>query len=123
MTPRTDPPALPGLSLDGQAPVFGAPWQAHAFAMVLTLHSKGLFTWPEWGAALSSQIKAAQTAGDPDTGETYYLHWLAALEGLLAAKSAATPEALSRYRTAWDAAARRIPHGTPIELRSEDFPS
>jgi hypothetical protein len=29
-------------------PVFSAPWEAQAFAMVLALHERGLFTWPEW---------------------------------------------------------------------------
>jgi nitrile hydratase accessory protein len=89
--------------------------------MVLALYEKGLFTWPEWAAALSDQIKAAQAAGDRDTGETYYAHWLTALEALLAAKTVTTPEALARYRRAWDAAAHRTPHGTPIELRAEDL--
>jgi nitrile hydratase accessory protein len=115
------PPALPGLPADGATPVFAAPWQAHAFALVVALHDKGLFTWPEWAAALSAQIAAAQAAGDADTGETYYSHWLAALEHLLAAKRVTTADAVVRYRDAWDAAARRTPHGTPIELRAEDF--
>jgi nitrile hydratase accessory protein len=121
MTSRSDMPALPGLPADGGAPVFAAPWEAHAFAMVVTLHEKGLFTWPEWAAALAAEIKAAQAAGDPDTGETYYAHWLGALERLLAARRVTTPEALVGYRNAWDAAAHRTPHGTPIELRAEDF--
>lgn len=116
-----DTPALPGLPVDSGSPVFAAPWQAHAFAIVLALHQKGLFSWPEWAAALAAEIKAAQAAGDPDTGETYYAHWLAALERLLAARKVTTPEALARYRHAWDAAAHRTPHGTPIELRDEDF--
>ena len=87
------------------------------------LYDKGLFTWPEWAAALSDEIKAAQAAGDRDTGETYYLHWLAALERIVAAKNVTTPEALARYHKAWDAAAERTPHGAPIELRAEDFRS
>jgi nitrile hydratase accessory protein len=89
--------------------------------MAVALYEKGLFTWPEWAAALAAQIKTAQAAGDRDTGGTYYVHWLAALESLLAAKGVATAEALARYRNAWDAAAHRTPHGTPIELRTEDF--
>jgi nitrile hydratase accessory protein len=121
MTPRPEPHPLPGVPSDGEAPVFAAPWEAHAFAMVVALHEKGLFTWPEWATALSDRIQVAQAAGDPDTGETYYAHWLAALEGLLAAKKVATSEALARYRRAWDAAAHRTPHGAPIELRAEDF--
>ena len=91
--------------------------------MVLTLHDKGLFTWPEWAAAPLNQTKAAQAAGHPDTGETYYLHWLAALEKIVAAKNVTTLETLARYHRAWDAAAERTPHGAPIELRSEDFPT
>jgi nitrile hydratase accessory protein len=124
MTERPEPPQplhLPGLPVDGERPVFAAPWEAHAFAMVVALHGKGLFTWPEWADALARQIQAAQAAGDRDTGETCYAHWLAALESLLAAMSVTSAEALARYRKAWDAAARRTPHGTPIELRAEDF--
>jgi nitrile hydratase accessory protein len=121
MTQLPKTPSLPALPADGEAPVFAAPWEAHAFAMVLALYEKGLFTWPEWAAALSSQIKAAQAAGDRDAGETYFRHWLAALERLLAAKNVTTPETIARYRRAWDAAAHRTPHGTPIELRADDF--
>jgi nitrile hydratase accessory protein len=121
MIRRPESPPLSGLPQDGHGAVFAAPWEAHAFAMVLTLHEKGLFTWPEWAAALSDEIKAAQAAGDPDTGETYYLHWLATLERIVATKNVTTPEALARYQAAWDAAAERTPHGKPIELRAEDF--
>ena len=39
--------------------------------MALTLHDRGVFTWPEWAAALAFEIKRAQAAGDPDIGETY----------------------------------------------------
>lgn len=112
---------VPGIPCDAEGPVFREPWEAQAFAMTLALHQRGLFTWPEWAQALSREIKAAQAAGDPDTGETYYRHWLAALEGLVAAKGVATTDTLARYRDAWDGAADRTPHGTPIVLRPEDF--
>ena len=56
--------------------MFREPWEAQAFAMALALHERGLFTWPEWAATLGDEIKRAQAAGDPDTGETYYRHWL-----------------------------------------------
>ena len=113
--------AIPSIPRDDDGPVFRAPWEAHAFAMALTLHDRGVFTWPEWAAALASEIKRAQAAGDPDTGETYYLHWLATLEGLVASKGVTSMETLHRYRDAWDHAADRTPHGLPIELRPEDF--
>src|SRR3954468_747722 len=76
------------------APVFAAPWEAQAFAMTLALHERGVFTWTEWGAALAAEIKRAQSAGDPDDGSTYYRHWLAAIERLVAVKGVATPATL-----------------------------
>ena len=36
-----------------EGPVFHEPWEAHAFAMTLALHERGLFTWNEWAAALA----------------------------------------------------------------------
>jgi nitrile hydratase accessory protein len=66
--------------------VFAEPWEARAFAIVVLLHERGVYTWAEWADALAIRIKAAQTAGDPDVGDTYYHHWLAALEDLLARK-------------------------------------
>jgi nitrile hydratase accessory protein len=113
--------AIPGIPRDDDGPVFRAPWEAQAFAMALTLHERGLFTWTEWAATLADQIKRAQAAGDPDTGETYYQHWLATLERLVAEKGVTSTAMLARYRDAWDHAADRTPHGTPIELRPEDF--
>ncbi len=114
--------ALPGLPRDAGGPVFREPWEAQAFAMTLALFRRGLFTWPQWASALADEITRAQRAGDPDTGETYYHHWLAALERLVAETGVADPASLKRYRDAWDHAADRTPHGTPIELRPEDFP-
>jgi len=113
--------AVPGIPRDEAGPVFREPWEAQAFAMALALHERGLFSWTEWAAALADQIKRAQAAGDPDTGETYYRHWLATLEHLVAAKGVATTETLNRYRDAWDHAADRTPHGMPIELKPADF--
>jgi nitrile hydratase accessory protein len=112
---------VPGIPRDDNGPVFRAPWEAHAFAMALTLHARGLFSWREWAATLADEIKRAQAAGDPDTGETYYRHWLATLERLVAEKGVTSSAALDRYRNAWDHAADRTPHGKPIELRPEDF--
>jgi nitrile hydratase accessory protein len=113
---------LPGMpTSDGIEPVFREPWEAHAFAMAVSLHQRGLFTWPEWADVLARQISAAQAAGDADMGDTYYHHWLGALETLVASKGASSPGELARYRDAWDHAAERTPHGLPIELREQDF--
>jgi nitrile hydratase accessory protein len=106
---------------DSDGPVFREPWEAQAFAMALALHERGLFTWPEWATMLAAEIKRAQQAGDPDTGETYYHHWLNALERMVADKGITDAETLRRYHDAWDHAADRTPHGAPIELKPEDF--
>jgi len=113
--------ALPGIPRDRDGPVFRAPWEAQAFALAVALHERGLFTWPEWAAMLAAEIKRAQENGDPDTGETYYHHWLAALERMVAAKGVTDAVTLTRYHDAWDRAADRTPHGLPIELKPEDF--
>jgi len=114
---------VPSIPRDADGPVFREPWEAQAFAMTLALHERGLFTWTEWAATLSTEIKRAQAAGDPDTGETYYSHWLAALEKLVENKGVTTQAALHRYFEAWDHACDRTPHGQPIELRAGDFRS
>jgi nitrile hydratase accessory protein len=112
---------LPGMPVESAEPVFREPWEAHAFALAVSLHQRGLFTWTEWAEALAAQIAAAQAAGDADLGDTYYRHWLAALEALVARKGASSEGELTRYRDAWDHAADRTPHGQPIELREQDF--
>jgi nitrile hydratase accessory protein len=110
-----------GWPRDDGSPIFREPWEAQAFAITLVLHQRGLFSWSEWAAALAAQIRKAQAAGDADLGDTYYRHWLAALEALVAARGASSPEELSQYRRAWAHAADRTPHGQPIDLERTDF--
>ena len=113
--------AVPSIPCDAEGPVFREPWEAQAFALTLTLYDRGLFKWPEWAAILGDEIKKAQAAGDSDTGETYYRHWLATLEKLITEKGVASPDTLRTTRDAWDRACDRTPHGFPIELQPEDF--
>lgn len=107
--------ALPGLPMDADGPVFRAPWEAHAFAMALALHERGEFTWKEWALAIAEVIGEAQERGDTDTGDDYYGHWLTALERIAARKGIVTEALLHQRRDQWEAAARRTPHGQPIE--------
>ncbi|WP_233809377.1 nitrile hydratase accessory protein [Paraburkholderia sp. HP33-1] len=115
--PRDEFTAVPAIPRDSPGPVFGSPWQAAAFAMTLALHERGLFTWSEWVAHLSSAIRDAQAVRDPDRGDTYYECWLSALERIVTEKGYLTVDALLQRREAWNEAARRTPHGKPIELR------
>lgn len=112
---------VPSVPWGADGPVFNEPWQAQAFAMVVHLHAREVFTWVEWASTLSRQIRLAQGAGDPDLGDTYYLHWLAALETIVAEKGVTEPAHLQRYRRAWQHAVDRTPHGSPIELSTEDL--
>lgn len=109
---------LPLLKVDG--PVFCEPWQAQAFAMTLALHQRGLFEWSDWAQTLGDVIKAANQAGDPDRGDTYYEHWLTALERVVTASQALEPAVLTERQAAWRRAAARTPHGHPIDLIDDD---
>jgi nitrile hydratase accessory protein len=113
--------AVTSIPRNDDGPVFREPWQAEAFALALSLHECGLFTWNEWAATLGDEIKKAQAAGDPDTGETYYHHWLNTLERLVAEKGITDARQLARTRHAWEHACARTPHGTPIALQPGDF--
>ncbi len=113
---------VPSIPRDAEGPVFREPWEAQAFAMALALHERGVFTWGEWAATLGAEIKRAQAAGDPDTGETYYLHWLGGAGAAGGGEGRGHRRTRShRYRDAWDHACDRTPHGKPIELKEEDF--
>ena len=71
---------------------FREPWEAQAFAMTVKLHEAGHFTWSEWAATLSEEIAAAQDRRDPDEGQTYYHHWLRALERMVVTKGLIEPD-------------------------------
>ena len=89
--------------------------------MTLALQERGLFTWREWAATLGDEIKRAQAAGDPDTGETYYRHWLAALERLVAEKGVSDAATLGATATPGTAPPTARRTARPIELKPEDF--
>ena len=112
--------ALPALPRDETGPVFKAPWEAQAFAMTLKLHEAGCFTWREWATQLGQEIARAEARGEADRGDSYYRHWLAALENLVAAKGLVASAQLAARKAAWREAARQTPHGRPIELKKPD---
>jgi nitrile hydratase accessory protein len=99
-----------------EEPTFRAPWEAQAFALTLALHARGAFTWSEWTQTLAAVIGEVRERGEPDTGEHYYRHWLTALERITSAKRLLSAESLARRQDEWRCAARRTPHGQPIEL-------
>ena len=101
---------------DDGSPVFAAPWEASAFAIAVRLSGEGHFTWDEWAATLNEEIRAAQQEGDPDLGDSYYEHWLRALERLCRARGLVSREEASDRKAAWRRAYLNTPHGKPVEL-------
>ena len=108
--------SLPSLPRNTEGPVFAEPWQAQAFAMAVTLHELGYFTWKEWAAALAAELQAAANCGTLEDFSHYYHHWLTALEHLVTTKELVTTAALADRKEAWVEAYRRTPHGKPVEL-------
>ena len=109
---RHETAAVPGID----DPVFAEPWQAEAFALVVALNERGLFSWAEWAGALSAEVKSPSAAAD---GSDYYEHWLKALETLLAAKGVAGTSEVDDLAAAWQRAAHATPHGKPILLEND----
>ena len=101
---------------DDDGPVFNAPWEASAFALAVRLSEEGRFTWPEWVAVLTEEIERAQREGDADLGNTYYHHWVAALERICAAKSLVGFPEMDVRKETWRKAYLNTPHGKPIDL-------
>ena len=99
-----------------KSPSFCEPWEAQAFALVVALQDKGVFTAAEWAAALGAEVHSDHAAPD---GHDYYEHWLAALEKLLAAKDIASAAAIDQLAAAWERAAQATPHGKPILLEND----
>ncbi len=108
---------------DDDGPVFNAPWEASAFALAVRLSEQGHFTWQEWATVLSTEITRAQEGGDPDLGDTYYHHWVQALERLCSEKALVSPPDMDQRKEDWRRAYLNTPHGKPIELSASSVPS
>ena len=107
---------LPFQPHDEDGPVFREPWEAQVFAMTVHLHAADYFTWPEWTEALSTEINAAKGRGEADLGDTYYHHWLRALEALVVGKGLETTSAIEERIETWRRAYLATPHGHSVEL-------
>ena len=109
---------IPSLSFEEEGPVFREPWEAQAFALAVCLSKSGYFSWKEWTETLGVVILDARKAGDPDRGDTYYLHWLRALERLIAEKNILLSEDLKKRNEAWTRGCLPNPNGKPVELKA-----
>lgn len=79
--------------------VFNEPWEAKAFAIIVTLSQAGYFTWGEWVDCFSEQVTAAtQVEAEGGTPKTYYEQWVDAAEALLVSKGMTSSEQLIAKR-------------------------
>ena len=85
--------------------VFAEPWEARAFAIIVTMSQSGHFSWSEWAECFAKEIAAA-TAAEAAGGrpKTYYEQWLRAAETLMIDKGVTTREQLIARRFAAGAA-------------------
>ena len=61
-------------------------------------------------------VSPGRDGGDPDLGDTYYDHWLGALERLAREKGATDANAMAERKDAWRRAYLNTPHGQPVHL-------
>lgn len=101
---------LGDIPADNEGPVFAEPWQAQAFALAVQMQREGLFTWSEWGDLMGESIEAARADGDPDLGNTYYLHWLATLEKISSDKGLCSEDSLLKRKALIDEEHKKL-HG------------
>ena len=118
MPERRGGAAQPG---DAQGSVFEEPWQAHAFAIVMSLYQNGHYTWPDWDDYLGHEIQSPDhfpgapkqeqeikdranynqfLAACEEDGARYYHHWLAGLEKMLDKKGLVSASELSEREAA-----------------------
>lgn len=127
-------PLFPDQPSESGEPVFKDPWEAQAFGLVIALHESCVFSWEEWSEALAQAIRGGlhhysvngvdhcmggRKDDEEGTGESYYQHWLAALENLVIAKGISGGSELAQRMQAWREAYLGTPHGQPVELGND----
>ncbi len=83
---RALPPDL-AIPRDEAGPLFAEPWEARAFAVVVDMSARGLFTWKEFQQLLVGEIRDSEGRGEC---RSYYMSWLCAAERLLEGKGLAS---------------------------------
>ena len=63
--------------------VFASPWEARAFGIAVALSEAGQYPWPDFSAALASEIRRAD---DEQEDSAYYERWLRALQKIAVEK-------------------------------------
>ncbi len=106
------------LPKDRGEPVFKDSWEAEAFAIGNLLVKSGFISASEWMSRMGNAIRAAQMRGDPDRGDTYYYHWMDALESLCLDRGLTSTELYIHNVHLWDRAIENTPHGVAISIEN-----
>ena len=85
-------PLFPDQPIESGGPVFKAPWEAQAFSLVIALHESGVFSWPEWVSAFSSNL--AKNKIKDNYSKDYFSIWFFSLVEVLLRKNQISKENL-----------------------------
>jgi nitrile hydratase accessory protein len=99
-------------------PVFQDSWEAEAYAMGNILVKQGVVSCRKWMDLMTEAIRKAQLAGDPDAGDTYYLHWCDALETLCFQMGLISRESYQELLDLWAQAIANTPHGVALAIEN-----
>jgi hypothetical protein len=80
------------------------------------LIKSGFISQQEWVDIFSEEILAAQAQGDPDRGDTYYNHWMNAIERIAIDRDVVDRKTLQKNQELWELAIRNTPHGVALCL-------
>jgi nitrile hydratase accessory protein len=83
--------------------VFQAPWEGRAFGTAVVLSDRGTYPWTEFSEQLAKEIAVEGADASP---ETYYEHWVAALEQLLLDRGIVTTEEIELRHHEYESGAR-----------------
>jgi nitrile hydratase accessory protein len=108
----------PPLLRENEGNAFRDVWEAKAFAMGNLLIKSGFISQKEWVDIFSEEILAAQAQGDPDRGNTYYNHWMNALERIAIERNVVDITTLQENQALWDLAIRNTPHGVALSFEN-----
>jgi nitrile hydratase accessory protein len=101
---------------------FGAPWQAHAFALVVRMHQIKQFSWDQWVTVFSRNVALSPARAGESANDAYYRQWLSALEEIVVQAGIVPAEAIAQRAELWRQAYINTPHGQAVDLLHASCP-
>lgn len=95
---------------------FEEPWHVEAFALVVSLTRRRMFTWAEWVEEFSAEINHHSHREDETVTDSYYRQWLETMTRMIERHAGVSNVAVDDRQEQWRLAYLGTPHGQPIEL-------